>query len=111
MEEAFLGDYLSAGHVDGALLALPRLGEPLLARLAQTHLPLVVLGRPLGYEAALSWVAIDDKAGAETMVKYLIAQGRSRIGTVTGPSTPAAAATASRATRSGGQEVPGQPRR
>ena len=62
-EEAFLGNYLSSGHVDGALLALPRLGEPMLARLADSHLPLVVMGRPLGYEAALSWVAIDDEAG------------------------------------------------
>ena len=50
-EEAFLGDYLSAGHVDGALLALPRLGEPFLGRPAENHLPLVVMGRPLGYEA------------------------------------------------------------
>jgi DNA-binding LacI/PurR family transcriptional regulator len=84
-EEAFLGDYLSAGHVDGALLALPRLGEPLLARLADSHLPLVVMGRPLGYESALSWVAIDDEAGAHEMVTYLLSRGRSRIATVTGP--------------------------
>ena len=84
-EEAFLGNYLSAGHVDGALLALPRLGEPMLARLAASHLPLVVMGRPLGYEAALSWVAIDDEAGAHEMVTYLLSQGRSRIANVTGP--------------------------
>ncbi len=84
-EEAFLGNYLSSGHVDGALLALPRLGEPMLARLAASHLPLVVMGRPLGYEAALSWVAIDDEAGAHEMVTYLLSQGRSRIANVTGP--------------------------
>jgi len=84
-EEAFLGNYLSAGHVDGALLALPRLGEPMLARLAKSHLPLVVMGRPLGFEKALSWVAIDDEAGAHEMVAYLLSQGRSRIATVTGP--------------------------
>lgn len=84
-EETFLGDYLSAGHVDGALLALPRLGEPLLDRLAGSHLPLVVMGRPLGYEAQLSWVAIDDEAGSRKIVTYLLRQGRSRIATVTGP--------------------------
>lgn len=84
-EEAFLGNYLSAGHVDGALLALPRLGEPMLAQLANSHLPLVVMGRPLGFESALSWVAIDDEAGAHEMVTYLLSQGRSRIATVTGP--------------------------
>jgi DNA-binding LacI/PurR family transcriptional regulator len=84
-EEAFLGDYLSAGHVDGAMLALPRLGEPLLGRLADSHLPLVVMGRPLGYETELSWVAINDEAGAHEMVTHLLSQGRSRIATVTGP--------------------------
>ena len=84
-EEAFLGNYLSAGHVDGALLALPRLGEPMLAHLANSHLPLVVMGRPLGFEKALSWVAIDDEAGAHEMVTYLLSRGRSRIATVTGP--------------------------
>jgi DNA-binding LacI/PurR family transcriptional regulator len=84
-EESFLGDYLSAGHVDGLLLTLPRLGEPLLARLAESHVPLVVMGRPLGYEADLSWVAIDDEAAAYEMVTYLLVQGRTRIGTVTGP--------------------------
>ncbi len=85
-EETFLGNYLSAGHVDGALLALPRLGEPMLARLANSHLPLVVMGRPLGYENnGLSWVAVDDEAGAHEMVTYLLSRGRSRIATVTGP--------------------------
>jgi DNA-binding LacI/PurR family transcriptional regulator len=85
-EETFLGNYLSAGHVDGALLALPRLGEPMLARLANSHLPLVVMGRPLGYEnSGLSWVAVDDEAGAHEMVTYLLGRGRSRIATVTGP--------------------------
>ncbi len=57
----------------------------MLARLAASHLPLVVMGRPLGYEAALSWVAIDDEAGAHEMVTYLLSQGRSRIANVTGP--------------------------
>ena len=63
-EEIFIGDYLSAGHVDGALLALPHADEPLLARLVQSRLPLVVIGRPIGYEGELSWVAIDDGAAA-----------------------------------------------
>ncbi len=97
-EEAFLGDYLSAGHVDGALFALPHLGEPLLGRLADSRLPLVVMGRPLGYETELSWVANDDEAGARKMVGYLVGQGRSRIATVTGPSTRAADVTGSRVT-------------
>ena len=84
-EEIFIGDYLSAGHVDGALLALPHADEPLLARLVQSRLPLVVIGRPIGYEGELSWVAIDDGAAAYEVARYLVGRGHSRIATVTGP--------------------------
>ena len=84
-EEIFVGNYLSAGHVDGALLALPHSDEPLLARLAQSRLPLVVIGRPLGYEEELSWVAIDDGAASFEIAGYLVGRGYSRIATVTGP--------------------------
>lgn len=84
-EETFLGDYLTAGHVDGALFALPHEGEALLHRLARSGLPLVVLGQPLGYEQELSWVAVDEVAAAAEAVRYLRQQGRSRIGTITGP--------------------------
>lgn len=84
-EETFLGDYLTAGHVDGVLFALPREGEALLDRLARSGLPLVVQGQPLGYEAELSWVAADEEAAAFEAVSYLVGKGRRRIGTVTGP--------------------------
>jgi DNA-binding LacI/PurR family transcriptional regulator len=84
-EEIFIGNYLSAGHVDGALLALPHSDEPLLARLAQSRLPLVVIGRPLGYEDELSWVAIDDASAAFEVASYLVERGYSCIATVTGP--------------------------
>jgi DNA-binding LacI/PurR family transcriptional regulator len=84
-EETFLGDYLTAGHVDGALFALPREGEQLLDRLARGSVPVVVLGRPLGYEQVLSWVAVDDEAAAFEAVTLLLDQGRSRVGTITGP--------------------------
>jgi DNA-binding LacI/PurR family transcriptional regulator len=84
-EETFLGDYLTAGHVDGALFALPREGETLLSRIARSGLPVVVLGQPLGYEQELSWVAVDDEAASFEAVSYLLDRGRSSIGTITGP--------------------------
>ena len=84
-EENFLGDYLTHGHVDGALLALTHDKEPLLGRLLSNRLPLVVLGKPLGFEEAFSWVAIDDEKAAFTVVSYLAGKVGGPIGTVTGP--------------------------
>lgn len=84
-EEDFLADYLTAGHVDGALFALPHEGETLLARVARSGLPMVVQGQPLGFEEELSWVAADEEASAIEAVSYLLSRGRSTIGTITGP--------------------------
>ncbi len=84
-EENSLGDYLAVGHVDGALLGLTHDEEPLLLRLQANRLPFVVLGKPLGFEKALSWVAIDDEKAAFTVVSYLAGKVSGAIGTVTGP--------------------------
>jgi DNA-binding LacI/PurR family transcriptional regulator len=84
-EENSLGDYLTVGHVDGALLALTHDEEPLIPRLQTSRLPFVVLGKPLGFEKALSWVAIDDENAAFTVVSYLAGKVDGAIGTVTGP--------------------------
>lgn len=84
-EENFLGDYLTLGHVDGALLALTHEEESLLGRLLPYRLPLVVLGKPLGFEDAFSWVAIDDEKAARTAVSYLAGRVGGPVGTVTGP--------------------------
>ena len=112
-EEIFIGDYLSAGHVDGALLALPHADEPLLARLVQSRLPLVVIGRPLGYEGELSWVAIDDDAAAYGVASYLVGRGHcSRIATVTGPLNTSGGRDRFEGYKQAvGSGVPGQPRR
>ncbi len=86
-EEDFLGDYLSAGHVDGALLALPHEGEPLLTQLLDRHVPLVVLGRPADAHVAAraSWVAIDDEHAAFLVASHLAARRDGPVGTITGP--------------------------
>jgi DNA-binding LacI/PurR family transcriptional regulator len=84
-EENSLGDYLSLGHVDGALLALTHNEEQLLLRLQANRLPFVALGKPLGFEKALSWVAVDDEQGAFTIASYLAGKVDGAIGMVTGP--------------------------
>lgn len=85
-EDAFLGSYLTSGHVDGVLLVLLREGDPLLDDLLSSQVPLVVLGRPPeGLEKRVSWAAMDDYGAAHEATRFLREQGRSRIATVTGP--------------------------
>jgi DNA-binding LacI/PurR family transcriptional regulator len=84
-EEAFLGGYLASGHVDAAIFAQPHEGEALLARLAGSRLPMVVLGRPLGFEEKVSWVGVDDEKAAFEATNYLLRLGRARVATITGP--------------------------
>jgi len=84
-EEAFLGNYLTAGHVDGVLLALVSDGDPLLTGLLSAGVPLVVLGRPPdNLEKAVAWVAMDDEGAAYEATRFLMAQRRSRVATITG---------------------------
>lgn len=84
-EEEFLADYLGAGHVDGALLALTHDEEPLLKRLYASRLPMVVVGRPLGFEELVSWVGIDEENAGEQITRYLASRVVGPIATVTGP--------------------------
>ena len=55
----------------GAAGADPRAGAAARAGCCRTGCPLVVLGKPLGFEDAFSWVAIDDEKAAFTVVSYL----------------------------------------
>ncbi|GAB7192863.1 LacI family DNA-binding transcriptional regulator [Kineococcus sp. NUM-3379] len=77
--------YLAGGHVDGVLLVSSHSGDPLLGRLVESGVPAVACGRALGYEAAISSVAADDRGGARSAVEHLLATGRHRIATITGP--------------------------
>ena len=84
-EDAFLGNYLTAGHVDGVLLAMLREGDPLLELLG-SEVPVVVLGRPPGgLEKSVSWAGMDDENAAYDATRFLVAQGRKLVGTITGP--------------------------
>jgi DNA-binding LacI/PurR family transcriptional regulator len=80
-----IGRWVTAGHVDGALLISNHLGSPLLAELKERGLPFVVCGRPLGQERDVSYVAADDRDGARQMTGYLRDTGRRQIGIITGP--------------------------
>jgi DNA-binding LacI/PurR family transcriptional regulator len=75
--------YLAAGHVDGAILVGPHGNDPLPARLARRQLPIVLSGRPLD-ATRVSYVDVDNRAGAITAIRHLAGQGRRRIATIHG---------------------------
>lgn len=77
--------YVTAGHVDGALLVSTHTGSPLIDELRAQDVPIVACGRPLGHERHISYVAADDRDGARQMVGYLVSRGYERIGMITGP--------------------------
>jgi DNA-binding LacI/PurR family transcriptional regulator len=83
-DEERLGAYLAAGHVDGALLISLHGGDALPGRLAGRGLPVVVGGRP-PVAGPVSYVDVDNVGGALAAVGHLVARGRRRIATVTGP--------------------------
>jgi DNA-binding LacI/PurR family transcriptional regulator len=84
-ERTRISRFLAAGHVDGALLVSAHVGDPLLGLLGAAGVPYVACGAPPGHESALSYVAVDERGGARSMVEYLRSAGRTRIATITGP--------------------------
>ena len=78
-------EYLTGGHVDGVLLVSSHFGDTLAMELLDAGLPVVACGRPLGLEGRLGFVAADDRQGARHVTEHLLARGRRRIGTITGP--------------------------
>jgi DNA-binding LacI/PurR family transcriptional regulator len=78
------GDYLAAGHVDGALMVSLHGADPLPARLAAAGVPMVAAGRP-PHGTAASYVDVDNRGGARTAVEHLIEGGRLVIATIAGP--------------------------
>jgi DNA-binding LacI/PurR family transcriptional regulator len=79
------GDYVAAGHVDGAVLISLHGDDPLPSRLSGAGIPLVLVGRPQRGISA-SYVDVDNRQGARSAVEHLIAGGRRVIATIAGPS-------------------------
>ncbi|GGO44552.1 LacI family transcriptional regulator [Streptomyces daqingensis] len=84
-----IGRYLSAGHVDGALMFSLHGDDPLPGIASRTGLPAVFGGRP-GWPGAeddpgLLYVDTDNRGGARQAVAHLQERGRSRIALINGP--------------------------
>ena len=80
-DESRTADYLTAGHVDGALLVSLHENDPLPARLGAAGMPVVMVGRPSKAIKA-SYVDVDNRQGAQTAVAHLISGGRRVIATI-----------------------------
>ncbi|MBW4720018.1 LacI family DNA-binding transcriptional regulator [Saccharothrix obliqua] len=77
--------FLAGGHVDGALVFAPHKGDQLPAAARKLPLPVVYAGRPWGPLRGLHLVDHDNEGGGVLATEHLIALGRKRIGSVTGP--------------------------
>jgi DNA-binding LacI/PurR family transcriptional regulator len=76
--------YLTAGHVDGVILVSLHGDDPLPDQLANRRIPSVVMGRPpRGVD--MDYVDADNRDGARRATSHLVASGRQRIATITGP--------------------------
>jgi DNA-binding LacI/PurR family transcriptional regulator len=85
-EHAQLADYLTGHHVDGVMLASEHRDDPLPAQLAAAGVRYVHGGRPLSAEGGpVCFVDIDNVGGGRQATDHLLAQGRRRIATITGP--------------------------
>ncbi len=77
--------FLLGGNVDGALVVSHHTGDHSYAELSRS-LPVVFGGRPLSpLEHGNYFVDVDNTAGAQTAVEYLITSGRRHLATIAGP--------------------------
>ncbi|KAB8168652.1 substrate-binding domain-containing protein [Streptomyces sp. 3MP-14] len=76
--------YLQQGHVDGVVLISSHAQDPLPGLLSRTALPAVLAARPAA-PTPLTYVDVDQRAGALLAAERLLAEGRRRIATIAGP--------------------------
>jgi len=90
-EESRTLRYLSARHVDGALVVSHHRSDHLADHLATIGLPCVFGGRPWTGSERVPYVDVDNVAGEREATQVLIERGCRRIGTIAGPSDMTAA--------------------
>ncbi len=78
------GAFVAAHRVDGVLLVSVRADDPLPGLLERARMPAVLGGRRCA-EESLPYVDSDNTGGAQAAVEHLLAAGRRRVATVTGP--------------------------
>ena len=76
--------YLRQGKADGALLVSTHGEDPLPGLLAEAGLPAVLFARPAP-PVPISYVDVAHRAGAKLVADHLVARGRRRVATISGP--------------------------
>jgi LacI family transcriptional regulator len=82
-EEKILPRLSRTGMLDGILIQSGQLGDQLITRLVNSHIPVVVVGRPL-HSVEVSYIDVDNFSGAYSATSHLIRLGYQRIATITG---------------------------
>jgi LacI family transcriptional regulator len=85
LEEDFYRRALRSQMLDGVVIVSSRVGDPLIPRLLQDHIPFVTIGRRL-HHPDVSYVDADNVRGARMATEHLLQHGRRRVATITGPS-------------------------
>lgn len=83
-DEDRIARYVRNRHADGVILMSLHGDDTLLGMLEKQRLPAVLSGRPLS-KHLIPYVDSDNEGGARSAVEYLVAQGRQRIVSITGP--------------------------
>jgi DNA-binding LacI/PurR family transcriptional regulator len=78
-----LDQYLTGGHVDGAIVVSLHGRDPMPQQLLDAGLPVVLVGRPLA-GTSVPYVDADNLGGALAAGRHLTARGRTRIATIAG---------------------------
>ena len=76
--------YLRQGHVDGVLLISSHTDDPLPPQLVELGIPAVLSARP-GRPVPLSYVDVDQQAGARMAAERLVQRGCQHPATISGP--------------------------
>ncbi|MFI9817852.1 LacI family DNA-binding transcriptional regulator [Saccharothrix variisporea] len=77
-------DDIRQGRLDGVILIHTHDADPLPRLLTRANLPVVLAARP-GKPVPITYVDVDQAAGAALAVDHLVARGARRLATVTGP--------------------------
>lgn len=77
--------YLGNQQVDGVVVISHHDNDQFLAVLAERGVPTVLVGRPARPDSGMPYVDLDNRMGGRLAAEHLIAQGCTRLATITGP--------------------------